>query len=89
MAREIKITLNRSTNEYGVRGIFDATTKSEIVIAARWQDSDGVKSFALDSEAKAFLDTQVGYQTTENSNREELLIFCTNTAHRAPYWYEG
>lgn len=61
MAREIKITINRN-GEFGVRNIPDslAINDGEVVIAARWQDKDGVKIWFLDEGAKSELLFQAG-----------------------------
>lgn len=77
MAREIKVV--KSKAGYSVRGIQDAISKDEVVHAARWQDSEGVKVFSFYPEAKAYLDQQVGYETDENSSAVSFHNYLVDT----------
>jgi hypothetical protein len=58
MAREVKLTITK-LGAYGVRGLQDAVSRDEFVIAARWQDGDA-KYFVFDPDDEAELALQAG-----------------------------
>lgn len=55
--REIKVVASHE-QPLAVRNVGDQLATGEAVVAARWQDSDGVKAFRDSEEARQFLAEQ-------------------------------
>jgi hypothetical protein len=71
--REIKVV--EKNGKLAVRNIPDALARGEIIVAARWQDGEGVKAFAQSLHAQKELNNQLGYEPELNSSLDELCIY--------------
>lgn len=61
MAREIKIVLvTSSTQRFDVKSVGATLAKNELLVAARWQDTEGVHVAGSSVKANAFLEEQAG-----------------------------